>query len=161
MNNGTRLPLAERFWPKVSFGPGCWEWQGARHVKAGGYGTFGLDRRTMVRAHRMSYELAVGPIPAGMLVLHRCDNPPCVRPSHLFLGTPKDNTADMDRKGRRRVGSRPGELNHHAKLTESQVVEIRRRYEAGEQAQALAVEFGVSSPLISYIGKRKAWRHVA
>jgi DNA-binding CsgD family transcriptional regulator len=88
----------ERFWRKVRKGEECWEWTGFR-VPPLGYGRFRLnDEQTW--AHRVSWELTFGPIPEGLQVCHRCDNPPCVRPDHLFLGTPLDNVRDMIGKGR-------------------------------------------------------------
>lgn len=93
------VPAEWRFWTKVlPVDSGCWEWQGHRLPK--GYGHFrGLTAKN-VKAHRFAYELLVGPIPDGLRVLHRCDNPPCVNPVHLFLGTDKDNSDDKIAKGR-------------------------------------------------------------
>lgn len=150
-------PPADRFWQYVRKGDGCWEWTGAR---SSGYGTFGLTRDIMVGAHRFSYEFANGPIPSGLQVCHTCDNKPCVRPDHLFLGTAADNAADMDAKGRRKPAGAVGSSNSHVKLTEDQVREIRLRRAAGEQAKSLAAEFGVSDTLVSYIARRTVWRHV-
>lgn len=96
-----RLPIADRFWPKVEKSDdGCWTWQAARDRK--GYGKIGAPGRAgWLFAHRVSYEIATGiTLTPDVLVLHRCDNPPCVRPDHLFLGTHADNVADKIRKGR-------------------------------------------------------------
>lgn len=86
-----------RFWTKVKIAKQCWEWTASTYKK--GYGSFWLNGRN-VRAHRFSYEMLIGPIPAGMKVLHKCDNPKCVRPDHLFLGTINDNNKDKARKNR-------------------------------------------------------------
>lgn len=97
----TKPPLADRFWPRVdtSGGPdACWEWTRGRDPH--GYGRFATPNSDL--AHRASWELHNGPIPAGLNVLHHCDNPPCVNPRHLFLGTQKDNVDDMVAKGRAR-----------------------------------------------------------
>jgi hypothetical protein len=92
-----------RFWSKVAKGPDCWDWVGAR-TAPGWHGRFAVDGtragRTMVMAHRYSWELAYGPIPAGLSVLHSCDNPGCVRPGHLMVGTQRANIGDASRKGR-------------------------------------------------------------
>lgn len=92
-------PVADRFWPKVQKGDGCWEWQGSRLPH--GYGHLTIPGRGVPYAHRISWELTHGEIPDGLWVLHHCDNPPCVRPDHLFLGTAQDNVDDSIRKGRR------------------------------------------------------------
>jgi hypothetical protein len=92
-------PVVDRFWEKVQKGDGCWVWSGGL---ISGYGRFVVRHGLYVRAYRFSYELANGPIPDGLFVCHRCDNPPCVNPAHLFLGTCKDNFEDMRAKGRGR-----------------------------------------------------------
>ena len=100
VNPETLMTLAERAWVRVAKGDGCWEWQGAR--SASGYGSMFSASGGHHVAHRVIWEDVNGPIPDGLWVLHRCDNPPCCRPDHLFLGTPADNTADMIAKGRGR-----------------------------------------------------------
>lgn len=111
--------VENRFWAKVRKGNGCWEWSGGRDRR--NYGHLEVNRRNIL-AHRFSWTLHFGPIPKGMLVCHSCDNPGCVRPDHLFLGTKKDNAQDAKRKGRKPKGE-----NHpSAKLTNEQVEEIRR-----------------------------------
>lgn len=151
-------PLSERFWEHVPTGnfDSCWEWQGIRHPRDR-YGLITLKRKTL-RANRVSYLVCWGVDPGDLSVLHRCDNPPCVNPFHLFLGTPRDNTDDAYRKGRLAHGERVGT----SKLTEAQVVEILSRYRAGGVLQTtLAAEFGVTKNLINQIVHRKAWRHLA
>ncbi len=94
-------PVAERFWSKVvKTDDGCWGWNGATTPFGYGRMTAGSRGAGLLRAHRVSWELHYGPIPAGLLVLHHCDNPPCVRPNHLFLGTMLDNSRDAVAKGR-------------------------------------------------------------
>lgn len=150
-------PTVERFWPKVAKSPdgGCWNWTAAK--TAFGYGKI-YDRGSIVGAHCFSFELANGPIPAGMWVLHRCDNPACVNPAHLFLGTSADNVRDMDAKGRRRGWSPRGESNPAAKLKAYQVNEIRDALAAKTNRAELARRYSVSPHLITAIAQGKVWR---
>jgi len=145
--------VRDRFWSKVNLnGPnGCWEWVGGREKS--GYGSFHIDGG-MRKAHRVSWILTNGPIPFseghhGTCVLHRCDNPCCVNPHHLFLGTNRDNMLDMVSKGRGNKIS--GEQHHNTKLSAEQVKEIREKYAAGLGShRKLAKEYGVVK---SQIGK--------
>ena len=116
------------------------------------------DARRSFLAHRVSWELANGPIPSGMCVLHRCDNPPCVNPVHLFLGTQHDNVIDMIAKGRKNPAC--GENHGRAKLTAAAVREIRERG-LTESQQSLARLHGVSQVAISHVLLRKSWKHLA
>jgi hypothetical protein len=151
---GWRRPIKERFEEKVEKSDECWPWVGCLTPK--GYGQINSGGRgSPVAVHRLAYFLLFGPIPKGMLVLHRCDNPACVRPDHLFLGTAQDNSSDMVRKGRAR-----GIRGNHpkAKLREEQVIEIRRRYALGNVSmRGLAKIFGVGSDQICRIVNRKKW----
>lgn len=150
------------FWAKVNKTETCWLWT-AGHFGNSGYGSFSVrtpQGTKSTRAHRYSYEMAHGPIPEGMHVLHRCDTPLCVRPDHLFLGTPLENTRDKVAKGRMRRGDFKGEANGHAKLTESDVRLIRTRAAAGESQSALAREFRVTPQSVCDIVKLRRWKHV-
>lgn len=130
----------------------CWPWPGGRTLR--GYGQLRIGTR-LVRAHRAIYEAAVGPIPDGMVVRHRCDNPPCINPHHLELGTQADNMADAVDRGRMASGERNG----RTKLTAEQVADLRRRWaEDGVTQAALSAEYGISSSQVSRIctGRRRA-----
>lgn len=142
-------PLAERFWAKVDKrGPDeRWPWSGPRDRKS--YGTIWPS----LRAHRVSYELANGPIPAGMCVCHRCDNPPCVNPAHLWLGTIAENTADKMEKGRQRFLR--GDESPAAKLTTAQIAIIRAT--PGTQKD-VAAQFGISQSHVHRIRHDQARR---
>lgn len=134
---------------------GCWPWRGYKN--AIGYGKVG-KRGGPVSAHRAAYEEFVGPIPAGLFVLHKCDNRACINPSHLFLGTQKDNMADMAAKKRRRgVGGARGSSNHHSKLTESEVLFMRS---SGEDYKTLAGKFGICRSYAWAVLHRKTWKHI-
>ena len=105
MRGREKKPLWERFWEKVEKGDQCWIYKGS-HGTGNLYGQFRI-RGKELRAHRLAWQFAFGPIPKGLNVLHSCDNPPCVRPDHLFLGTQLDNIHDMMRKGRAKMSGRP------------------------------------------------------
>lgn len=155
--NRERSPIADRFWAKVDKGAAdaCWEWTGARF--SAGYGALSRDRASgPAYAHRLSWELNRGVIPLGAHVLHRCDNPPCVNPAHLFLGDHADNMLDRTVKQRSR-GAR-GEAHRSSRLTRDQVRAIRESStgERGEQP-TLARQYGVSAATISQIINRQTW----
>lgn len=152
-------PIAERLWAKVERREpdDCWLWLGGTIAK--GYGQMGAGRAGdgTKLVHRVAWEAANGPIPAGAHVLHQCDNPPCCNPAHLFLGTNGDNVADMYRKGRGNTGARNG----LAKLDAAKVRTIRLRRAEGETLRALADEFGITIATVCDLAKRRTWRHVA
>jgi len=150
-------PLADRFWEKVSKQEGCWLWVGSRcpHRRRPTIWHPGLKKVTF--ASRVSWELHFGPIPAGMHVLHHCDNGWCVNPAHLFLGTHQDNMADRRAKGREARGS----TLPRTRLTVQIVREIRTRHAAGGITQrALADEFGITENHVSHIVTHRRWKYV-
>jgi hypothetical protein len=120
-------PHRNRFRRKIKLDPatGCYLWQGSTDNHGYGQLSVGGRKGRPRKAHRITWELARGPIPAGMNVLHTCDTPACVRIGHLFLGTQADNVADMDKKGRRRTPNRRGENNSRTILTTTQAHKIR------------------------------------
>lgn len=146
---------------------GCWVWMGS--LLNTGYGQLRIGGKQLT-AHRVSWTIHHGPIPEGMCVLHRCDHPPCVRPDHLFLGTIADNNADKKAKGRSACGLKHGTVTHpnfrigskvwSAKLTEDQVLDIRRRGAMGEKQKNIAKEFNVKPTTICAILKTRSWKHV-
>jgi hypothetical protein len=148
-----------RFWDRVPASDGCWEWQGTRATD--GYGVF-WDGTRQVRAHRYSWELHNGPIPPGLNVCHHCDNPPCVNPAHLFVGTHADNVADKMSKGRHRSGKPDqwGERNPAARLTAAQVAEIKALALAGYTTMELAPRYGVTFSNIAMILRGLTWAGV-
>lgn len=166
----TTRPVETRFWEKVDrngplpasrpeLGP-CWLWTGAANPHGYGQLTVGSTRdgnRRREIAPRLAYRLHHGTLPADMDVLHHCDTPRCVNPDHLFLGTAGDNMRDASTKGR----TTQGEKNLRARLTDAQVLEIRRRYATGDVTyDQLAVTYGVHVRTIGMAVSRKTWRHL-
>jgi len=176
----------DRFWSKVDCSnnaDACWPWKCSTFHN--GYGQFKVQQRNL-RAHRVAWEITRGGIPDGLFVLHYCDNPRCCNPNHLRLGTHRENMADMQRKGRAASGDQngsrlypdrlvrgdahaarntagwsQGERNGEARLTESQVRDIRARYAMGGiTLQELGNEMGVSKNAIHRAVHRKSWKHV-
>ena len=147
-----------RFWKKVIHNEnGCWEWTGGKCTK--GYGYYRYNGK-MTLCHRISWELNYGNIPEGLLVLHKCDNPKCVNPEHLWLGTVQDNSRDMYSKNRNHIWlNRKGASNSNSKLTQEEVDCIRSVY-ANKDAtyEQLALYFRVSKNTISRIVNNKSWR---
>lgn len=154
------LDPEDRFWRRVKKSDGCWEWQGSRHPN--GHGYFSAGRQSVGYSHRAAWEFVNGPIPEGMCVCHHCDNPPCVRPDHLFLGTHNDNMQDAVQKGR----MCRGEDRPQSKLTEEGVRAIRAAEIGWEGSRsALAMElgprYGVTSHAVRRVLQRQCWKHVA
>jgi hypothetical protein len=152
----------DRFWAQVDKSGGCWTWTGG--LMSAGYGNFRLAGQ-MRGAHRVAWELTNGPVPGEMWVLHTCDNPPCVNPSHLWLGTARDNNRDCLVKGRHGSVTHPesqvrGRRAAAAKLTERDVVAIRTRFRSGETSAALSRSFGVTRAAVRKVVLRRSWAHV-
>ncbi len=158
-------PVEQRFWRFVAKGANdeCWLWTGAKADL--GYGKFYLSReRKGERAHRVAWEMLRGAIPIGLYVLHNCpggDNPACVNPNHLFLGTKRDNSRDMVAKGRNVYRIRIGEANNKARLTSEAVRAIRSALVSGVSASSLARQFGVHHSTVQRVAAGRTWRHVA
>lgn len=174
MSPKTTMSLEDRFWSKVDTSGDCWVWTDNRFRR--GYGKISIGNKQR-RAHRVAWELTNGPIPDGLLVCHSCDNPPCVRPDHLFLGTTEHNVQDRVEKGRtamaekhgrhthperyRAGSSRPGreaENNSNARLTWEQVREIRTLAAQGWPNTHIARQFAVTPARIGQIVRGQGWK---
>ena len=151
-----KIPIAQRFWAKVKKTDTCWEWIGVKDSH--GYGRVSIGHRGLKTASRVSWEISKGPIPDGLFVLHKCDNPPCVRPEHLFLGTHLDNVLDCKAKGRQNHPR--GEKNGVPKLTVEKVLEIRSLRESGLTFRAIGSMYGIAHRTVQNIDKRIKWSHV-
>lgn len=156
----------KRFWSRVDkkSEDACWEWEGYRNIE--GYGRITINSKLHL-VHRVSWIIHNGEIPDGnlpygtMFICHTCDNPSCVNPAHLFIGTNKDNMRDKNDKGRGGGRGLKGEENSMHKLTECQVKEIREKYEPRVYTlDMLAAEYGVTFQHIQTIITNKAWRHL-
>ena len=144
------IDLKERLLSHIKINPEkqCWEWQGS---KRNGYGRMIVGSRKdgtrkSKSAHRVSYEIYHGEIPTDMVVCHKCDNPCCVNPSHLFVGTVQDNVSDREAKSRNKIQN--GSKNGRAKLNENQVLEIRKKRNSGMSFEKIAKEYGVCKKTI-------------
>lgn len=159
LDRWSREQRSAAFWGRVdTAGDNCWEWQGPRAKRGLPYGLVSLDNRPHV-AHRAAWILENGPIPDGKIVCHRCDNPPCVRPSHLFLGTPADNSADMVAKGR--SAHNRGLSSPTAKLTADDVRQLRAEYDAGgTSTHQLAARYGFTAMQVWRVVKRRSYLDV-
>jgi len=161
-HNPPPVSAIERFWKRVSKGEGCWLWEGYKYEF--GYGAIRVNGKTL-KAHRFSWWLHFGAAIPKLCVCHTCDNPACVNPDHLFIGTYADNNKDRARKGRSNTKYTPrrvlqGEDRPQAKLKDTDVIEIRRLAMLGSRILELASMFGVHKGTIVSIVNRKSWRNV-
>lgn len=150
--------VMDRFLSHVNKTDYCWEWTASKYDNSRGYGCFNLNSIAH-RSHRIAYTLFVGDIPEGMCVLHKCDNPICVNPDHLWIGTRDEN--NKDRKKKQRGARNNGETNGFSKIDSNTVKEIRRmREEEGLSYGKLCNVFNLSKSHIARIIHRKAWSHI-
>jgi hypothetical protein len=162
--------LPVRFWEKVQKTQTCWLWTGT--AERGGYGRINVGGKWL-RTHRVAWELSNGPIPTGLCVCHRCDNPPCVNPAHLFLGSQRDNLHDMATKGRHGSRARPdrvahGERHGSSRLTELEVRDIRANcrpargsnLKSSASLSGFARKYGIRLYAVQRIVSGKTWAHL-
>lgn len=145
--------LMDRFWKYVTKTNSCWIWSGSRFND--GYGSFWTGKK-VVRAHRFLMTTIYGKLPSNLLVCHHCDNPPCVRPDHLFLGTHRDNAQDSIQKGR--FNRQHGERIGTSKLKNDDVIMIKKMLSEGKSTGYIAKKFGVHSSTISMISNGSNWK---
>lgn len=152
--------LEERFLLKIHKTKDCWLWVGAK--MGSGYGVMRDSDQSMQGAHRISYKLYKGDIPKDKIICHTCDNKSCVNPDHLFLGTQSDNMQDMHKKGRANFGGRnqTGKNNNAVKVTEDQVITIKKLHKQKIKQADIAKITGVSRPNVWCIVHGKSWNHI-
>ena len=155
-----KVTTPQGFWSRVDkHDPGeCWTW--LRYINDSGYGVTTTKNNRHIRASHIAYELTYGPLPEGFIVCHKCDNPACVNPAHLFAGTHTDNVCDMDNKGRRVNAPQHGESHGMSKLTADKVVEIRRLAASGISNAELGRRFDISDTHVWRIVTRQSWSHL-
>ena len=150
------IPMEQKLLRYVVSENGCWNWVATKDKQ--GYGMLSHHRGKQIRAHRASYEFHVAKIPEGLLVCHSCDNPSCINPNHLFVGTPKENTRDMLDKNRRPVLR--GERHPNAKLTNDQVSQIKQLRSENRPLKEIASQFNISFQTVSSITKGTTWNRI-
>ena len=148
-----KRPVKDRVLECIDKSGDCWIWTGYKDPN--GYGRLNIDLKPRL-VHRLMMELEGHQLTPSQYVCHKCDNPSCVNPDHLFVGTAADNSADMAAKGRSCRGEKQGQ----SKLTENEVLDIRKRYEGGEVQSKIAKEYGLHQVTVSEIVTRKIWKHV-
>jgi len=136
---------------------GCWLWQGGKTTF--GHGIIAVNRKSHL-AHRVAYKIWKDRVPLNMFVCHTCDNPKCINPDHLFIGTQDDNMKDMANKGRSNNGIQKGEKNPQSQLTDRQVRRIKRLLLNGHTRKEIANKFGVNEAVVGFISENKNWKHV-
>lgn len=149
------MNLHERFMAKVEKTESCWVWTARKTCQ--GYGRISVGNVNKL-AHRVAFELFAGDVPNGLHVLHSCDNPSCVNPSHLWLGTNNDNVADKMKKGR--APSHVGEKNGNSRLTPEDVLAIRIEFNSGISRDELSRNYGIAAQYVNQIAAKKVWRHL-
>jgi hypothetical protein len=153
---GKRIALENRFWSKVEKTDKCWNW--TAHISTNGYGTLKVNGK-QEQASRIAWILTYGIIPYSLLICHSCDNRACVNPSHLFIGTQRDNIMDAINKGRF-TPLKSGELHHSAKLTIPEVKKIKSLLKSGVNKSVIAKQFNITSRNIRFMELGRCWANI-